>query len=221
MKIRHSIIGIALLLAFLRAPCLKAQDGLGGALPRSVQNAHPVSGRSPQLAAADFDNDQKPDAAVLLEAGLLNGKRTFRIELHVTASSNDTITFSSTENGLAISALDVNRDGTPDIVVEKAFTHERLQVYLNDGQGNFYKARAEDYPTQDPSAPDWRAKVSQSPLVFCLPPTRNPDAGALRQISIVRPELSGTRRLQHQGLLAQSAARAPSSSRAPPSLLSL
>ena len=95
MNLRHSNVGIALLLAFLCTPVLKAQDGLRGALSRVAQTAHAVAELSTQIAAADFDNDQKPDGAILVETGLLNGERAFRIELHVTGSNNDAITFSS------------------------------------------------------------------------------------------------------------------------------
>lgn len=218
MKIRYSIIGIALLLTFLGAPTAKAQDGLGGVLSRS---AHAILGRSPQLAAADFDNDQKPDGVVLIEDGFLNGKRSFRIEFHVTAGRNNAITFSSTEAGLELSALDVNRDGAPDIVIEKPFTHERLQVYLNDGHGSFHTARTGDYPAENPSTPTWRADLAQGPPALCLPVTRSWEIGALRKISTIHPDLPGTPRLRKEDLLAQSSPRAPSSSRAPPSLLSL
>ncbi len=221
MNIRRLTIGIALLLGFLCLPGLKAQDGLSGALSSGMKSADALSRPSAQLAAADFDNDQKPDGAVLVEDGFLNGKRAFRIELHVTASIDNAIRFSSTEGGLELSALDVNRDGEPDIVVEKTFTHERLQVYLNDGHGSFYSARAEDFPAQDPSAPIWRTELSRTPPAVCLPVTRNSETGALRTISTLHPELSGTPRLPFQGLLPQSAPRAPSASRAPPSLLSL
>lgn len=221
MKFRLSTIVVALLLAILCAPALIAQDGLSGAFSRGVAGASAMPGRSAQVVAADFDEDQKPDGAVLLEDGFANGKRTFRIELHVTAGSNNAIRFSSAEARLEVSALDVNRDGAPDIVVEKSFTHERLQVYLNDGHGSFYTARAEDYPAQYPSAPNWRTELSQSQPTICLPATRNPDTEALRQVSTLRRELSAPPRPQFDGLLVQSAARAPSASRAPPSLLSL
>ena len=219
MKLRNSIFGILVFLAFISVPPLQAQDGLRGAISVGEQRGNALpGGRSQQLAAADFDNDQKPDGALLREAGLMNGERAFRIEIHISAGANDFITFSSNESGLAISALDVNRDGSPDIVIERAFTHERLQIYLNDGHGVFHQVRAEDYPSSDPSAPAWHPRLSQGQPVFALPVSRVSEAGAPQQTSMLRQNTSSTRKLWCEGLLIQSAARAPSSSRAPPSL---
>lgn len=222
MKLRHPIIGIVLLFASLFAPVLKAQDGLRGALSRGLGSAHTLAKLSPQIAAADFDNDQKPDGAILLETGsLLNGKRAFRIELHVTAGNNNAIIFSSAEGGLAIAALDVNEDGAPDIVVERAFTRQRVQVFLNDGHGTFHQARTEDYPSPDPSSPDWRAELTWGYPAFCLPAPRSSEHGAQRQVSIVYLDPSVNVAYWAGTLLVDSAARAPSSSRGPPRLLSL
>src|SRR5579872_7222300 len=126
MKLRYPICGILLCLVSLCVPALQAQDGLRGALSRGAKSGQAFAGRPAQIAAADFDDDQAPDGAILLETGSLNGQRSFRVEVHATAAANSAITFSSEENGLAISALDVNQDGAPDIVIEKAFTHQRL-----------------------------------------------------------------------------------------------
>jgi len=220
MKHRLSILGIVLFWSFLAAPLLRAQDGLAGALSAVGSASHSASEAGAPLVAADFDNDQKSDAAILREAGLLNGERAFRIELHLTADKNDAITFSSVESGLSISALDVDRDGVPDIVIEKAFTHERVEVYLNDGHGTFHRARIEDYPSSNPSAPYWRAQSNQNLPIFCLPASRTLEIGSLQRISML--DRSSSRQLSFwpEALLLQSGPRAPSTPRAPPSLLS-
>ena len=218
MKIRQSIFGFLMFLALITAPAVKAQDGLLGAFSIADPRGASLPGHAPQLAAADFDNDQKPDGALLREAGLLNGERAFRIELHVTAGSNNSITFSSDESGLSISALDVNRDGSPDLIIERAFTHERLQIFLNDGHGGFHQVRAEDYPSSDPSAPAWHARRAQLHPVFALPVSRGSDAGAPQRSSLLHRDPSNKLKLWCEDLLIQSAARAPSSSRAPPIL---
>lgn len=220
MKRRKSIPGIFLLVLSLLVPVLKAQDGLRGALSRESESAQWLAQLSSKIAAADFDDDHKPDGALLVEAGVLEGARAFRIELHLSGRQNTGIAFSSQESQLAISALDVNRDGTPDIVVEKAFTHERLQVYLNDGHGAFHQARAEDYPAPDPSSPNWGAELTQTGPAFCLPVSRNFETGILERVSILPRNGSSKFGLQPEVLLAQSAARAPAPARAPPSLLS-
>jgi len=218
MKLRDSIGGILLFFALLAVPALKAQDGLQGTFSAVSPTARAFSGRSPQVAAADFDNDQKPDGVLLLEAGFLNGERAFRIELHVTAGTNNAITFSSSDPGLAISALDVNWDGEPDIVIEKAFTHERVQVFLNDGHGSFHRARTEDYPASDPMVPASRTRLNQLPPVFGLPVSRTFELGAIHRPSKVQRNHSAAFQFWCEGLLIHSAARAPSSPRAPPKL---
>lgn len=218
MNLRKSIVGILMFLAIISVPALKAQDGLRGAMSADEHEGASLLARSTQLAAADFDNDQQPDGALLREAGLMNGEQAFRIDFHVTAGANKSITFSSNEPGLAISALDVNRDGAPDIVIERAFTHERLQIYLNDGHGAFHKVRAEDYPSSDPAWPAWHARLNELQPVFALPVSRGSDAGAPMQASLVQRDRSKRIKLPCEGLQIQCAARAPASSRAPPTL---
>lgn len=219
MKLPRSISGIVLFLAALCAPALQAQDGLRGVFDHSTRASQALRDFPTQIAAADFDHDQAPDGAILLETGLLNGQRSFRIEVHLTQAANSAITFSSGESGLAISALDVNQDGAPDIVIEKAFTGQRLQVFLNDGHGVFRKARAEDYPSPDPSALKWRSKSNPFPPASLLLMSRAPEMACLERISILARTASGRFQFWPEAILAQSAAPAPSSSRAPPFIL--
>jgi hypothetical protein len=154
MKARCLIFGFVLAALALAAPALRAQDGLGGAILRLGDTRgllhQPFEQR---LAAADFDKDEKPDGAVLIDTGLFHGQKTFRIELHVTAGIDSDLTFELNDFAPAISALDVNQDGAPDIVVEQAFTHKRLYVWLNDGHGTFRKARIEDFPSTGRDGP--------------------------------------------------------------------
>lgn len=221
MKLRYSIIGTLLSLLVLYLPAVRAQDGLQGALSRHAETSPGAPGSAQELAIADFDNDDKTDGAILSQAGVLNGQKLFRIELHLSAEKNSAITFSSAEPGLAISALDVNGDGAPDIVVEKAFTRQRVLVYLNDGHGAFREAKSDDYLLPDPFAPQWGARLTQYLPAVLLPSTRGFEVAGPRRISIIRP--SGLRPLSFwlEALLAQSGPRAPSAPRAPPFFISL
>lgn len=156
---------------FLAATSLWAQDGLRGAAskigstPSLLRNSF-----EHRFVAADLDNDQKPDGAVLLDAGNLNGQKLFRIELHFTAGENNELTFESNETALTLSALDVNQDGAPDIIVEQAFTHKRVQVWLNDGHGLFRKARSEDFPSAPAPSCQWGSPLHwQVDLALTLP----------------------------------------------------
>jgi hypothetical protein len=207
--------GLVLLLACV--PVARAQDGLPGALSRT-DGVRRISAFAEEIAAADFDNDQKPDGAILLQAGQVNGRKVFRIELHVTAGQNTTINFSTAETSLSISALDVNRDGATDIVVEKAFTHQRLQVYLNNGHGEFWKS-TESLPTPDGSGPLWRARiiVQNLPTPF-LPSARGGNVAVDKPGLILHPQQKSTARFWTEPLEMQASARAPGAARAPPSV---
>ncbi len=122
-----------------------AQDGLRGALAESVELsfgsnrglAGLVAQRS--LAAADFDNDHQPDAAILINGAHIRN-RTFAIRIHLTAGTNQELTFESNETVLALTSEDVNQDGAADLIVEEPLTHRRILVWLNDGHGSFRPA---------------------------------------------------------------------------------
>jgi hypothetical protein len=221
MKLRSSIYGIVVSVLLLLAPSLRAQDGLLGALAREASMTRAPLGFEQPLAAADFDNDQRPDGALLLPAGFSDGQRSFRIELHVTSGNNEVITFTTAEGGLSISALDVNRDGAPDIVIEKAFTHERLQVYLNDGHGAFHKARLEDFALPDPSAPRWQSRTALFSQNVYLPTTRGSEPAGLQKAFNLALDDTLDRDLWLDVPRVQSSASAESPSRAPPSMPAL
>lgn len=135
-------------------PSLWAQDGLEGALSQ-LRVAPPLNFAQPfpqTLAVADFDNDQKPDGAVLVDSGRIHDRNSFRIELHLSGSRNTSLSFESTENALTVTASDINRDGATDLIIEQSLSHKRLFVWLGDGQGGFHKSRVEDYPSaQNPT----------------------------------------------------------------------
>lgn len=146
----------------------------------------------------------------------------FRIELHLTGQPNATIRFSSAETQLAITSLDVNRDGAPDILVEKTLTHQRVQVYLNDGHGAFQRSTSEDFIASDDPHPLWCARVSpQYPPVLFLPATRGSEIAGAHSAGEWRVVDSNRVSFWPEMLLAQCGARAPSASRGPPTFLSL
>jgi len=207
----------------LLTPAIWAQDGLRGALSRYGSEGRPLhSAFSQQILAADFDEDQQPDGAVLVDTGQVNGQRSFRIEMHLTAGYNTGFSFSSTESAISISALDVNADGAPDIVVEQTFTHKRLQVWLNDGHGSFHQVNSEDYPSQIEARLRLRARIpGQYGAVLWLPSRFGSEVAHLRSTPFSAIDSSGVRNLCLEVQLAHSAPRAPSPPRGPPSSLSL
>jgi len=170
-----SFVVAALLL--VAAPVLRAQDGVQGALEQVNraaslgQRLSPLSG--PALAIADLDKDNKPDGAVLLEATPCFGTGRFQVDLHFTDRDNARITFQSSESNLAVVALDIDHDGDIDLVIEQSLTHKGLQVWLNDGHGNFEKGRIEDFPSADvPSRELVRSSERLEPPAASLPTQR-------------------------------------------------
>jgi hypothetical protein len=224
MNMRTFISRSVLAALALIAPSLWAQDGLVGALSRLGATASLLHEPFEQkLVAADFDHDQKPDAAVLLDTGQFHGQKTFRIELHVTARNNSELCFESDEPALAITSSDINHDGAPDIVVEQTFTHKRLHVWLNDGHGTFRKAHIEDFAAADgenlyqfktPSlAQDFPTLYLPSKLGSELAIVRaaSPSFGSSTSGRHIRPTASARLRQADD----------PNPSRGPPALLSL
>lgn len=219
MKLRSFIFGLFAVLLAGCATAVRAQDGLLGVLSERSVPSHALVSLDQRVAAADFDNDQKPDGAVLLPAVPANGETSFRIELHLTAGRNNDLTFSSAETALSISALDVNNDGAPDIVIEKTLTHERIQVYLNDGHGSFHKARLESFLVPDPSAPLCRSWANSILQCVCLPSTRGDEVASVHTVSILASHRTRAPNAWANDPAAQSDPRLISPSRAPPSSL--
>jgi hypothetical protein len=199
-----------------------AQDGLRGTLPLQVRGFTGVTSTMNGLATADFDQDSQPDGAQLFQTGSLNGQTLFRIELHVSSGRKSVLAFASSEAELDISAADVNHDGVPDIVVERAFTHQRLNVFLNDGHGGFAKADPGAFSAEDNShLPRQKSFNPQDLFLSFLPVTRGFGAWALQSKSVRFPVDSDAHNFWPEVLQAQCGARAPASSRAPPSRHSL
>jgi len=218
---RSPITRLLIVLLALAAPSLWAQDGLRGALERREANTQLLRDSLGQgVAAADFDRDQEPDGALLLHAD--SGRPGFRIELHVTAGVNRELTFESNETALSISVRDLNRDGTPDIVVEQIFTHKRVAIWLNDGHGSFNTAKSEDFPSETESPGSLK---SLCPAVDSLPPYL---ASRWNSDYAIQGSLASRQNTDSQPwsfwLKLHTVAdgpRAPDSARAPPRFLSL
>lgn len=175
-----------------------------------------------KLVTADFDDDSRPDGAVLLDAEQLQGRQLFRIRLHITSGQDSELTFQSNETGLAISALDVNQDGVPDLVVEQVFTHKRLQVWLNDGHGRFRPARVEDFPLCADAPCRWKSPFEgQSCFVLALP-TRTGNDQAIQLLRVLSFASSSSRwRVASEPRRIQCGSLAFHSPRSPPALLAL
>ncbi|HEY2471776.1 MAG TPA: VCBS repeat-containing protein [Terracidiphilus sp.] len=134
---------VLLLLVVFAVSSLHAQDGLSLAFSR-LDSVRDLSSEivGPAVATADFNNDRHPDGAVLFR-----NHNIFQIEVHFRFHRVSKISFASKFPTLTISALDVNNDGNPDLVVQEPFSRHRLFVWLNDGCGSFRSVRVASYPT--------------------------------------------------------------------------
>lgn len=216
MKVRVSIAGFVLAAVALVVPRAPAQDGLRGAFTQLEHVQRDVSA----LAPADFDNDSRPDGAVLSKAGWLNGQRLFRIDLHLTAGKDASIDFHSVETDLEIAAVDVNRDGAPDIVVERPLTHQRVEVFLNDGYGVFQRVASNSFSYLDEATAQWCPTLAPLYLpVAILPSLRGFELPEVRVTVLVDTDHAQNAHDATAALLAQCAAHAPSAPRAPPSVV--
>ena len=212
-------IGLSALL-LLAASSAWAQDGLKGAFAsENLASAPNVSlSFAPKLAAADFDGDHKPDGAVLTDPVVIRAERSTRtIELHFSARPNAVLTFESSESTVAISAVDVNRDGAADIVVEQPFTHKRLHVWLNDGRGVFREVKTKDFPSSDLGGYE-RAESPHPQTNFAvigLPSQRGFDLSPVVRFVVDRPCLTGERAVSAESVRWWSVVE-PNCPRAPP-----
>lgn len=215
MKARliHLKLVLAAAMALI-APCLHAQDGFQGALAQ-VKFGSPFQ---QTLVVADLDNDKKPDGAVLLDSSRSGPEGSFRIQLHFTGRPNTELTFESQEHALTLSARDVNNDGDPDLVVEQAFTHKPVHVWINQGHGDFYEGRVQDFPFLSIVA----SQQLQSPsnqsgcAAVCLPQQRGFEIAMFFVPLYSRPPTSSTRQFAAITLQAKLQPLTPDSSRAPP-----
>lgn len=174
---RLSTKAIALLYLFL--PSLFAGDGLERAM-RRVEWSDPLGGK---LAVADFDRDQKADAAVLLRPHLPQPLDSYRIEVNISGRPSVAFTFQSPGGAVAVSARDIDDDHDSDLVVEERFTAQGVKVWINDGKGGFHEGRLEDYPGLDNDDPiQLRAPqgVSKSPAGIRTTRSDSPVAASSR-----------------------------------------
>lgn len=223
MNLRSPIVTVILLLTICFSPSLWAQDGLTGAVSKSG-NASALLHTSfgSKLVASDFDNDQRPDGALLRDAGIIGGQKMYRVELHLSAGENSDLLFAASDPALTISALDVNKDGSPDLVVEQAFTHRRVRVWLNDGHGKFRQARVEDFPGAPDAPLHWQApNPAQAYLIVGLP-SRFETHQAAQLLKVLRFDSSSSHwRVRREEQSRNQILSTSASPRAPPTSLPL
>jgi hypothetical protein len=154
---------IGLLALSLSAPSLFAQHwSVGAPSARADWGCNFSTERFGQrFIVADFNNDQKPDSITLVSLGQHGGQNVIGVRVCDYGRTASLLTFESNEPSIIVTAIDVNQDGSPDIVVEQRYTQKRIQVWLNDGHGGFHKAHLADFAIPDTRAPSSVAAPSK------------------------------------------------------------
>jgi hypothetical protein len=137
-------------MAFLTVPCLHA-EARDGALLSSL----PV-GLHDSFAFADLDGDRHADMAIAHPRGRVDGAYRYQIEIVLSAQPYGAFEIESGPvAGLRITARDVDGDHDLDLVITDAFTRETVGVWINDGNGQFTRAEAENCWKPAPQSADY------------------------------------------------------------------
>lgn len=214
MKARFIRAKFLIAMLVLLATRLYAQDGVQGALAQAKFGTL----YQPTLVVADLDNDKKPDGAVLLDSSRPGPQGSFRIQLHFTGRPNTELTFESQEQALTLATRDVNNDGDPDLVVEQAFTHKPVHVWINEGHGDFHEGRVQDFPALAVIANQQLQSPSNQPGCrgVCLPQQRGFEIAIFFAPLYCRPPSSNTPQFPLVASLAKLRPQTANHSRAPP-----
>ena len=151
---KHGLFKFGLLALSLSAASLIAQSARAGVWSADGGGCDFSGERFGQrFIVADFNNDQKPDSITLRSFGQTAGQNQFGLRVCASGGTASLLTIKSSESSIVVTVIDVNQDGSPDIVVEQRYTQRRIQVWLNDGRGEFHKAEAGDFEAEDTQAP--------------------------------------------------------------------
>lgn len=148
-----SFLKIGLLALSLAAPSLGAQHSDVVSPSAKADGCEFSEHFGQRFIVADFNNDQMPDSISVRSLGQRGGKNTFRVHVCASGRTVSMLTIDSSDPSITLTAFDVNQDHSPDIVVEQLYTHKRIQVWLNDGHGGFYKTHADAFRNPDTRAP--------------------------------------------------------------------
>jgi VCBS repeat protein len=112
-----------------------------------ARNAAPhEAGILPQFAIEDFDGDNRPDIATVIEGRSAAGGNYYRIRFQLSSGGSQNIDLTAPVGGLDLSSRDVNGDDFLDVVVTTAGTNRPVAVLLNDGAGTFTASDPSAFP---------------------------------------------------------------------------
>jgi hypothetical protein len=94
------------------------------------------------VTMADFTGDTHPDRATINLARFDSRGAQYFIDVELTEGGHQSLSLSAPPVALFVTARDVTGDGTPDLVVRARSSRSIVAVFLNDGCGRFFNARA-------------------------------------------------------------------------------
>src|ERR1700688_286734 len=95
------------------------------------------AGIVPQFTIEDFNENSRPDIAIVSEGRSGSAADHYRIRFQLSSGGSQNIDLTAPVGGLDISSRDVNGDDFLDVVVTTAGTDRPAAVLLNDGGGIF------------------------------------------------------------------------------------
>jgi hypothetical protein len=164
-------VGTLLLLVFASIIAV----GLEKVVPARNAASHDAgpreTGMVPQFAIEDFDGDNRPDIATVVEGRSGAADKHYRIRFQLSSGGSQNIDLTAPVGGLDLSSRDVNGDDFLDVVVTTAGTNRPVAVLLNDGAGTFTASDPSAFPGAfRKSSHFWRAVTEElreaSPAFF-------------------------------------------------------
>jgi len=134
-------VGTLLLLVFASIIAV----GLEKAAPARNVAPH-EAGIVPQFAIEDFDGDNRPDIATVVEGRGGAADNHYRIRFQLSSGGSQNIDLTAPVGGLDITTRDVNGDDFADVVVTTTGTNRPVAVLLNDGAGTFTASDPSAFP---------------------------------------------------------------------------
>ena len=199
-------------------------SGLTGpphAAPRvSAEGANKAIRVNSSFTFADLDGDRQPDLATadIEHADSHLTRYLIRLRLQAGGSGASQAIGVTGSFGLPqISALDVNGDDAPDLVVTAAGQPRPIAVLLNDGRGRFSVANPSDFsPVVSGARSQWRPASNQFDDNAVLVSPRAPQTNAASSRQRVAPKPLSTALAAVNRGYAPSALRLVPLGRAPP-----
>lgn len=195
----------------------------GPSAPIRLQAASLTLQPASSFAFADFDGDRQPDLATAEIERSGSGLTRYLIRLNPESGGRQpgqSIGVTGAFGLPEISALDVNGDHVPDLVITAAGQRQPIAILLNDGQGRFSVANPSDFPNAretSPSGMDAASRVVQDLAV--LAPARSPQLDAGEAVQSSAPQRLATLRILGNRPFIPDSLRPASRGRAPPALL--